>query len=192
MKHLMLIGVLVMGTAHAIKYDTIYEQDLSAPAIKITQDDAGNWVEITTSQWQDTVQSDEGQKSFIYQLSFNYVEKTGYLRTYTTDMALVSEVKHPDGGGMASREEIMRSFEIFKQHPDIIKVLQQEQEPIKLFGGFGYADDEPGQSCYQGQRCVHVFAHTESKALVAHAIVKLSDQSVPYPDFDGLYNKKEE
>ena len=105
---------------------------------------------------------------------------------------MVDEVKQVEGGGMASREEIMLSFEIFKNHPEIHQVLAKQDEPIKLFGGFGYIDKQADQACYQGKRCVHVFAHTKSKSMVAHAIVKLSDKSIPYPDFDGLYSNKEE
>ncbi len=186
------MSLLALGTAHAIEYDKIYEQDLSAPALKITKDEHGNWLEITTNQWHDVVYTDEGEKSFVYQQAYNYQKQTGILRVYTPDMKLVEEVSQVEGGGMASREEIMRSFEIFKKHPEIHQVLAKEDEPIKLFGGFGYIDKQADQACYQGKRCVHVFAHTESKSMVAHAIVKLSDQSVPYPDFDGLYSNKEE
>ncbi len=192
MKKLTTAILLVAFQAQAIEFDKIYDYDLSAPAIKITKDAQGNWVEITTNQWHDQVQTEEGKKSYIYQQAFNYQLETGFLRTYTPEMELVNEVKNAEGGGMASREEILLSFELFKKHPEINQVLAQEKEPIKLFGGFGYQDSSPDKACYQGKRCVHVFAHTVSKPLIAHAIVKLTDQSIPYPDFDGLYNKKEE
>lgn len=192
MKVFFILLILMAFQVAAIEYDQIYDYDLSTPAIKITKDDQGNWIEIITSQWHDVVQTEQGEKSYVYQNAYNYQLKTGFLRTYTPAMELVSEVKMPGGGGMASREEILLSFELFKKHPEIQQVLAQEKEPIKLFGGFGFQDQKPEQACYLGQRCVHVFAHTDTKALVAHAIVKLNDQSIPYPDFDGLYNKKEE
>jgi hypothetical protein len=192
MKIYLLILMTLTGQLQAIEYDKVYEQDLSANALKITRDEQGNWLEITANEWHDVVFTEQGEKAYIYQQGYNYQKQSGFLRTYTPDKKLVSEVWSPEGGGMVSREEILLSFELFKKHPEINQVLAKENEAIKLFGGFGYVDNEPNQACYQGKRCVHVFAHTDSKTMVAHAIVKLSDQTIPYPDFDGLYNKKEE
>jgi hypothetical protein len=183
---------LICSSAGAIDFAPIYDQDLSNPAIKITRDEQGNWLEIITNQWHDVVYTDDGKKSYIYQQAYNYQKQTGFLRTFTPDMQPVSETQNPMGGGMISREELLVAFKIFKSNPVVIKLLEQEKEPIKVFGGFGYVDKNKQEPCYQGQRCVHVFAHTESKTMVAHAIVKLNDQSVPYPDYDGLMKQKEE
>ena len=184
----LLISLAVIGShALAIEYAPIYDQDLSNPAIKITQDEQGNWIEITTNQWHDVVYTDEGKKSYVYQQAYNYQKQVGFMRVFTPEMELVSESQNPMGGGMVSREELLAAFEIFKSNPLINEQMEQE---IKLFGGFGYVDKNKQDPCYQGQRCVHVFAHTESKTMVAHAIVKLNDHSVPYPDYDGLMKQK--
>ncbi len=194
MKITALIMLLIGTTAQAVEYAPIRNQDLSAPALNVTEDDQGNWLEITASEWRDVVYTDEGQASYVYQMGYNYQKQQGFLRTYTPDMQLVSEVYNAQSGGMVSREELLLAFELFKAHPEINQVLASEQALIHLYGGFGYADQHADGVCYQGnknRRCVHVFAHTDSKSMVAHAIVKLSDRTIPYPDFDGIYTKKE-
>lgn len=191
MNKLIFLLVTICCSVEAVEYMPIYEADLSSPALKITTNEQGQWLEITASEWHDVVFTDEGQKSYLYRLGYNYKKQQGFLRTYTPDMKLVSEVFDEKTGGMVSREELLLAFDIFKADPKIHAVLTQESEPINIFGGFGYADKLPEEACYLGQRCVHVFAHTKSKSMVAHAIVKLNDQSIPYPDFDGINNKKE-
>lgn len=187
----LLVLFCCLNCAHAIEYASINKADLSNPALNITTDDQGQWLEITASEWHDVVFTDEGEKPYLYRIGYNYKMQQGFLRTYTPDMKLVSEVYDKKTGGMVSREELLLAFDIFKADPDIQAVLAKENEPINVFGGFGYADKLPEQACYIGQRCVHVFAHTKSRSMVAHAIVKLNDKSIPYPDFDGINNKNE-
>jgi len=191
MKKLLISLAMIGSSAAAIEYKPIFEHDLSNPAIKITQDEQGNWIEITTNQWHDVVYTNEGKQTFVYQQAYNYQKEIGFLRVFTTEMELVSESQNPLGGGMVAREELLAAFEIFKSNPAINEQLKKEKEAIYLFGGFGYLDKNKQDPCYQGQRCLHVFANTQSKALVAHAIVKLNDHSVPYPDVDGLMKTKE-
>ena len=190
MKIVSIILVLLCWQIHAIEYAPILDSDISAPALNITNDDQGNWLEITSKEWRDVVFTDKGEQAYIYQHGYNYQKQEGFLRTFTLDRKLVSETHSPSGGGMVSREELLLAFELFKNHKEILKTLEKETIPIYIFGGFGFADKKPDQACYHGQRCVHVFAHTDEKEMIAHAIVKLNDRSIPYPDFDGI-NKKQ-
>ncbi|WP_154223306.1 hypothetical protein [Marinicella rhabdoformis] len=189
---IILTAIVIMAsiTVNAIEYVPIRDADVSEPAMSITKDKEGAWLEVTAREWQDVVFTDDGEKSYIYQQGYNYQKQKGFLKTYTTDRKLVNEVYTPESGGMVSREELMKAFEIFKNHDAIHETLAKEITPIYIFGGFGYADKTPNAACYLGQRCVHVFAHTDSKDMIAHAIVKLNDQTIPYPDFDGLNAKK--
>lgn len=194
MKPFMTIILLTISiTVMAIEYVPTREADVSDPALAITKDNDGNWLEITTREWQDVVLTDEGEKSYVYQQGYNYQKQQGFLKTYTTDKKLVNETYGAQNGGMVSKEELLLAFELFKKHEAIHNVLAKEKTPIYVFGGFGYADKSSKAACYYGQRCVHVFAHTDTKEMIAHAIVKLNDRTVPYPDFDGLNdkNKKE-
>ena len=79
---------------------------------------------------------------------------------------------------------MLQAFELFKTNPDVLKLLSNVNEPITLHGGFNYEDDNSDMPCYPGNRCVHVFASTPKIAVVAHSIVKLVDNSVPYPAYD--------
>lgn len=187
MKSITITFLLSMMTAvSAIEYVPIKESDISEPAIAITKGKNGQWLEITSREWQDVVYTENGNKSYIYQLGYNYEKQKGFLRTFTPQRKLVNETYNAMTGGMVTREELMKAFEIFKKNKMVVSILEKESAPIYIFGGFGYADKHKDQACYYGQRCVHVFAHTDDNELIAHAIVKLNDDTVPYPDYDRL------
>ena len=190
---LTILLLTITFTAIGIEYVPTREADISDPALSISKDKDGEWLEITTREWHDVVLTDEGEKSYIYHQGYNYKKQKGFIKTYTTDKKPVNEMYGADTGGMVSKEELMLAFDIFKKHGDIHKILAKETTPIYVFGGFGYADKSPKGACYNGQRCLHVFAHTDTKEMIAHAIIKLNDKTVPYPDYDGLNdkNKKE-
>ena len=175
---------LISSNAMGVKFANHFEADLPNPAVNITKDENGNFIEVTVNEWHDSVYTKEGNKNYIFHQGYDYSRKEGFIRTYTSDKKLVNENYSNQIDGMVVREEMMIAFELFKKHPMVKKLLEQHDETITLHGGFNFEDDNANQPCFPGNRCVHVFASSDSKAIVAHSIVKLADQTVPYPAFD--------
>ncbi|MCX7553941.1 hypothetical protein OS175_08620 [Marinicella sp. S1101] len=184
MKKLILLTFLVTLPAWSQQFEPYFEADLPNPAIAITKDDAGEWLEITVNEWHDSVYTKTGNKHYIFQQGYNYKKKQGFIRTYTPERELVNEKYAAEYDGMVVREEMLEGFEIFKKNPQVKALLKNAEEPITLHGGFNFEDDNKHEPCYKGNRCVHVFASTPTISVLAHAIVKLSDRSVPYPSYD--------
>ncbi|MDJ1140433.1 hypothetical protein [Marinicella marina] len=182
--YILLLTSLTFNPALALEILPFYESDLPPWAIAIKKNESGEFLEVTTNQWHDKVMTDEGEKRFIYRQGHDYIKRQGFLRTYTHDEQLVNEVYDVENDASVIREEIFIAFELFKMHPEIRKLLIDEGQPIILNGGFNYLDKEPTQPCYFGNRCVHVMASSANTAMVAHAVVRLSDKSIPYPHFD--------
>ena len=175
---------LLMQPVEQLEFEPYYEADLPNPAIEITRDEQGHWLEVTVNEWHDSVYTKEGHKDYIFQQGYNYAKKAGFIRTYTPDKKLVNEKYAPEYDGIVVREEMLKGFELFKQNPQVMAQLQTSDEPITLHGGFNFEDDNAHEPCFKGNRCVHVFASTPTISVLAHAIVKLSDESVPYPTYD--------
>ncbi len=176
--------LLYMQTAAAIEYAEYNEADLPNPAEAIQRDEAGNIVEVTINRWQDRVKTAEGDKLYEYRQGYNYQKKQGFIRTFTLQGDLVHEEYARRIDGMVSREEMLKAFELFKADPFQQTLMAAEEQAIVLHGGFNFEDDEEGEPCFKGNRCVHVFASTPKTTVVAHAIVRLTDNSIPYPTFD--------
>ena len=181
---LFLCLIIKLNVLMAVEYLPLQEHDVPNPAKHITYDDRGNWLEVTVNEWKDRVKTDEGVQSYIYNQGYNYQKQLGFLRVFTLDHQLVSEEYSVDYDGMVAREEMLLAYELIKKDPTVDAVFKQQSETIELQGGFNYADSKSEQVCSKGMRCVHVFANTPTKALILHAIVKLSDKTVPYPLFD--------
>jgi hypothetical protein len=189
MKILALIFSMTVSVGD-LKFETIYEQDLPNAAIAITESNDGEFIEVIVNEWQDTAHTQDGIKKYIFQQGYDYSKKQGFIRTYSTDRKLINETYSADYDGMVVREELLQAFEIFKSNHDILKLLMSTDEVIRLHGGFNYADKNKSDYCYKGSRCVHVFASTLNHPVLAHAIVKLTDKSIPYPHFDMEQFKK--
>jgi hypothetical protein len=52
---------------------------------------------------------------------------------------------------------------------------------LTIHGGFNFQDNK---KCKPGSRCVHVFASTSEVGIMAHSIIRLSDEKVVYPNYD--------
>jgi len=180
----------LMSMVHAVEFLPLAENDVPNPAKKITLDNQGNWLEITVNEWKDRVKTEAGVKKYVYRQGYNYQKQQGFVRVYTLDQKLVSEEYSVDYDGMVAREEMLVAYDLIKKDPTIQAVLEQHDEVIELQGGFNYADVGDDQICSKGQRCVHVFANTPTKALILHAVVRLSDRTVPYPVLDPKKLKK--
>lgn len=176
--------LLICLGVNAQQFEPYYEADLPNPAINITKDKDGNFVEVTVNEWHDSVYTKEGNKNYIYRQGYNYKKKQGFIRTFSTDNKLLVEKYSEKYDGMVVREEMLQAFELFKHDPTISKLLKSTKEPITIHGGFNYEDSEKVAACSPGNRCVHVIASTPTIAVLAHAIVKLVDKSVPYPTYD--------
>ncbi len=189
MKTVMLL-LCLSSTAWAIEYREFTEQDLPNPAKKITLDGQGNWLELTVNEWKDVVETKEGKQKRIFTQGYNYQKRQGFIRVHSFQGELLNETYSEEYDGMVTREEMMLAYDLFKKHEVNRKVLEQQNEPIELQGGFNYADQGKGQPCSIGLRCVHVFASTPSKPLILHSVVRLTDQTIPYPEFN-LHLKKQ-
>ncbi len=187
---LLLILLTLGSVAQGVTFGTIAEADWPNKAKKITTNEKGEWLEITINDWQDVVSTADGQKKYRYTQGYDYQKKQGFVRTYGLDGQLVNETYGPEYDGRMTREEMEVAYDLFKKHPDVLKSLAEIKETIHLQGGFNYAEETPNRPCSLGQRCVHVFAHTNTKELVVHAVVRMTDRSIPYPNFN--HNKKRE
>lgn len=186
--------IILSSAADAITINPYFEADLPNPAVSFTKSKEGTFVEVIVNEWQDTAHTKEGIKKYIFQQGFDYSKHQGFIRTFTPDRILVNETYSAEYDGMVAREELLEAFEIFKSNPEILKILSATDETITLHGGFNYADKQESAACHAGSRCVHVFASIPTNSVLAHAIVKLVDKSVPYPHFDMEQfenNKKE-
>ncbi len=180
---------LWINTSVAIEYVPQREEDLPQPAVNIIYQDS-KIVEVLVDEWKDTVLLDGERRQFSYQQGYNYNKKQGFSRTVNPDGSIYHEKYSVDYSLMVSKEEMMTAFEIFKSHPKVIKILNEETLPISLYGGFSYKDEKIDEPCYKGNRCVHIMASSSANSLVIHSIVKLNDKTVPYPVFDMEHLKR--
>ncbi len=185
----MLLLLLAFNCA-GIKYMPVEDADLPNSAVEIILNESGEWHELVINDWQDVVSTPKGKHKYRYQQGFNYTKKQGFIRTFEMNGQLVNEQYGVDYDGRMSKEEMLVAYEIFKSHPDIKQQLAHFKVPIMLQGGFNYAVDESDMPCSKGMRCVHVFAHTAIEPLVAHAVIRMTDRSVPYPQFNHHQNNK--
>ncbi len=176
--------LLLSNTVDGIEYKPLFDEELPDPAYKITLDDDGNWLELTVDIWVDVIHTDAGKLKRKYAQGYNYHKKQGFMRVYDLDGKLLSEVYGVDYDGSITKEEMLLAFDLFKAHPTVQGILQKEQGPIELFGGFTYADKGEDQPCSRGLRCVHIFANNESKPIILHSIVRLTDRTIPYPTYN--------
>lgn len=171
-------------TSSAIEIEPYYDADLPNPAINITKDEQGNFLEVTVNEWHDKVYVQGEYKNYVFHQGYDYSKKQGFIRTYSDDMQLINETYSHQNDGMVVREEMMQAFEIFKSNETVLQLLVTAEQAITIHGGFNYEDPKEDQPCFVGNRCVHVFASTPNVPVLAHAIIKLVDQSVPYPLYD--------
>ena len=178
-----LLGLLFSTSVFGIEFAPQREEDLPDPALDIIYD-GKDMVEVLVESWEDVVKLNGNTIRFTFLQGYNYKKKQGFNRTLNPDGSIYYEEYSADYNLMVSREEMMIAFEVFKKHPQVIKVLNQEGVPINLYGGFSFEDQQQNMPCYKGNRCVHIMASTSENSLVIHSIVKLNDLSVPYPMYD--------
>ena len=191
MKNILILTLFFTGISNAYEFDKVYDHDLPGPALKIVRDENNNFKDIIMRQWSDQIQTKSGKKHYTYQQGYSYEKKQGYLRTLDKDGSVVNETYSIKNDGGVSKEEVLLAFELFKAHPDIQKQLADVDERLYIYGGFNYLDQEENAPCYWGNRCLHVFVSTKSDPVVAHAIVKLTDKSIPYPKYDTEMTMKQ-
>ncbi|WP_395376645.1 hypothetical protein [Marinicella sp. W31] len=184
MKIISYLLLMCCGVAQAIEYADVKLGDLPGPAVKIVRDGDNNFQDVMMREWTDRVYTDEGTQQYVYQQGYDYSKKEGYIRVLDLQGNIVREEYSAKTDGGVSREETQLAFELFKAHPEIQKQLQNLKEKIYIYGGFNYLDQKSDQACYSGNRCVHIFASTISNPLVAHAVVRLNDKTIPYPEYD--------
>lgn len=179
----LLLSIAYTNNANAEnKFQTLFQSDLPRKAFDITYDDSGKIIELIASQWHDRVKTKDGGKAYVkYEQGYNYQKKEGFFKTYDNAGNLTNEKwdKSIDGG--VSQEEVLIAFNIFKNDISVKKQLSTIDEDIMIYGGFNFADSS---ECIPGNRCLHVFAYTLSRTILAHSIVRLTDSKVVYPIFD--------
>jgi hypothetical protein len=171
-------------------FNEIYMADIPQPALEISYKDDGNILQVTHGSWMDRVRTKEGMKYRKYEQGYNYEKKQGFIRVFNQQGDLLQETWNKNIDGGVSKEELLKAFELFKDN-DIVKAqLKNADTSITIHGGFNYQDRK---ECELGSRCVHVFASTPKVDILAHSIVRLSDNTVAYPDFENNENiiKKE-
>jgi len=184
MKSILVLTVMLTSISSAYEFDKISEYDLPSPAVKIVRDKNNDFKDVVVRVWSDQIETESGKKYYTYQQGYSYAKKQGYLRTLDKDGSVVHEAYSIKNDGGVSREEVLLAFELFKAHPDIQKQLSGVKERLYIYGGFNYLDQDEKAPCYWGNRCLHVFVSTKSDPVLAHAIVRLTDKTIPYPRFD--------
>ncbi len=190
MKYLMIMmGFWITQSVFAVEYLKTREEDMPQPAVNIQYDD-GQITEVLVDEWSDVVTLEGERIRLTYQHGYNYKQKKGFSRTLKPDGSVYHEEYSVEYGLMVSKEEMIQAFEVFKSDPNVKKVMSETTAPVNLYGGFGYQDKKPGQPCYKGNRCLHIMASNQNNSLILHSIVKLNDQSVPYPKYDMEHLKR--
>lgn len=176
--------ILLNNADGSPQFKPCFEADLPNPAIALTRDSTNEIIEVVVNEWKDYVYMKEGSKHLIFQQGYDYSKKQGFIRTFSINKQLINEQYSAEYDGMVAREELLVAFEIFKKTTELQSIFNSANEPITLQGGFNYTDPNINDACYMGNRCVHVFASTSENSILAHAIVRLNDKSIPYPFFD--------
>ncbi|VAW39167.1 hypothetical protein MNBD_GAMMA01-1749 [hydrothermal vent metagenome] len=183
-KILLLASFFCSFQVFSIEIAALNDADLPNPAISISYDDSKNMVAVIVNEWHDKVDTPNGRKQYKFQQGYDYTKKQGFIRSFNQAGKMLNETYSARYDGMVTREEMLIAFEIFKKQQNVIDKLKKEDGIIILHGGFNYEDKQADQPCYQGNRCVHVFASSKKTAIVSHSVIKLVDASVPYPEYD--------
>ncbi len=183
MKNIIFIIVLLLSTnaSSVNKFREAFQADLPRKAVKISYLEDGSINEVIVSSWNDRVKTKTGQAYRKFEQGFSYVKKQGYIKSYD-DKGKVLNVKWDksiDGG--VSQEEVLKAFDLFKNNTIVKQRFAATELEINIYGGFNFSDET---ACQPGNRCVHVFASTTQVPVLAHAIVRLTDARVIYPEFD--------
>lgn len=157
------------------------ESDLPRKAKNIVYFESGNIKELVKNSWTDRVKSKDGLLYYSYEQGYNYEKKQGFLKIYDNHGKLIEEKWDKEIDGAICQEEALIAFEIFKKNSTVIRQFDLTDEIIELQTGFNFKDND---KCKLGNRCVHVFARAGDVSVLAHSIIKLTDSSVPYPEFD--------
>jgi hypothetical protein len=163
------------------KFREVYEADLPRKAMHISFFENGSIKEVTVSTWTDRVNTKNGKKYYSYEQGFNYEEKKGFIKVFNESGKLIEEKRDSAIDGGVSQEELLVAFKLFKANEVVKQHFASTNLELIVFGGFNYSDDK---ACILGSRCVHVLAATKEHMVLAHAIVRLTDQKVVYPNFD--------
>ncbi len=163
------------------KFEPTYSYDLPPKGENIVYDKQGGIQTITTSTWVDRVKTKNGLHYHKFVQGFDYQKKQGFIRIYDDKGKLLQENWNKNIQGGVAQEELLKAFELVKNNPIVKKHFKQTKDKISLYGGFNFIDNS---QCQLGNRCVHVMANTVNNPMVAHAIVRLTDAKVVYPDYD--------
>lgn len=163
------------------KFDQLYQADLPEKAIKIDYKKNGKIKEVMVSSWFDRVKTKDGPMYRKFEQGYSYKKKKGYIKIYDDNGKLLSEKwsKKIDGG--VSKEEVLVAFDLFKKNKIVNHHLAKTDLLLTIHGGFNFQDNK---KCKPGNRCVHVFASTSEVGIMAHSIIRLSDEKVVYPNYD--------
>ena len=185
--------VLLLLSTHSLaeeKFNKIFTADVPPSAIEIIYKEDGEFLQVTADSWTDRIKTEKGLRYHKFEQGYNYDKKQGFIKVFDEENNLIQETwdKNIDGG--VAKEELLKAFELFKSNEVVKKQLKMADSNITIHGGFNYQDR---LECQVGNRCVHVFASTNTVAILAHSVVRLADNSIAYPDFQNnkLINKKE-
>lgn len=178
---LMLTCLISFNVLSSDDFNTIYPADLPNKAIAISYDKKGKIKQVTVNSWVDRVKTDNGQAYHKFEQGYNYEKKQGFTTVHDDKGVLINETWDEKIDGMVSREEMFVAFELFKNNPKVQSHFAETQLQITIHGGFNFEDNT---ECKVGNRCVHVFASTPKVAILAHSIIRLTDDNVIYPDYD--------
>ncbi|HFC30460.1 MAG TPA: hypothetical protein ENJ44_05400 [Oceanospirillales bacterium] len=181
-KNIVLLFILFSTISLAeTKIETTYLADLPPKGQDISYNKDGHIVRITTSTWVDRVKTKDGLKYHKFEQGFDYKLKQGFIKVYDENGKLINEKWNKDISGGVAQEELLNAFALFKKHKTIQTHFKETDKKISIYGGFNFSDNK---QCKLGNRCVHVMASTVDNPMLAHAIVRLIDSKVVYPDFD--------
>ncbi len=189
MKNLLLIPFLLISSQCYSEsvFNTVYDVDLPQKALEISYDDKGKIKQVTTNRWTDRVKTDKGRAYRKFEQGYNYHKKQGFNFVYNDKDELIDEVWNENIDGIVSQEELLIAFDLFKKNDLVKSQFAESDEKITIHGGFNFIDSS---KCKPGNRCVHVFASTPKIYILAHSVVRLTDSSVIYPDFNAGRNIK--
>lgn len=182
MKKLALILILFSINSNCEnKFEQLYQADLPRKAKSISYFDSGKIKELVKNSWTDRIKTDTGQVYYNYEQGYSYEKHQGFMKIYDMDGKIVEEKWSKNIDGAVSQEEALIAIDVFKNNKKIKSLFDTTNETIVIYTGFNFIDKT---ACKPGSRCVHVFARAGKITVFAHSIIRLTDLSVPYPEYD--------
>jgi hypothetical protein len=128
--------------------------------------------------WEENIKMGTREVPRRVEVVFDYGQGVARENYYTLDGELVGSKKITQNMPRPSPEEIAEAFAVVQRHPDFAPIFSRFR--VVPEGGFLLQEDR-GQPCGPGSRCLHVFLLSSDRAgLIRRVVVDLVKRDIPY------------